>query len=121
MSNEISENTQTSTTEAQQQINTFEYGDLYISCSCGSDKKIETAVKHGIKIMVLCNDTHDLKLVCDTCGNKLTLGFKPTPEQDIPVTKDEDITITNDNHTESTAEGDTTNVSEDTKPSEENI
>jgi hypothetical protein len=54
----------------------YEFGDMYCKCSCGHDK-LEVPGIQGIQIILPATNRDKIQLVCEKCGNTLTLYFKP--------------------------------------------
>ena len=53
----------------------FEFGDLYIKCSCGHEEKFIPGIE-GIQVVLPATNKHNLKIVCSKCKHKLSLFFK---------------------------------------------
>ena len=69
---------------------TFEYGDLYLKCSCGSDVKLGECFNHGISFVMLTKSDSFWKLECSECGNSMTLYFKESTEESILKLKEKE-------------------------------
>lgn len=53
----------------------FEFGDLYIKCSCGHDEKFIEGIE-GIRVELPATNKHNLRIVCSKCKHELMLYYK---------------------------------------------
>ena len=58
----------------------FEFGDLYIGCSCGNEELFISGIE-GIQLEPLvATNKHTLKIVCSKCKHELWLFYKEAAE-----------------------------------------
>ena len=53
----------------------FEFGDLYIKCSCGHEEKFIPGIE-GIQVVLPATNKHNLKIVCSKCGKATRVGYE---------------------------------------------
>ena len=54
----------------------YEFGDLYLKCSCGKEEKLNYSGVEGIRIDLAATNSHEIRLVCSECGHEMVLFFK---------------------------------------------
>lgn len=77
-------------TQAEESHRFFEYGDLYLKCSCGSEKCIDTGFKHGVSFIMTTKENSFWKVVCSECNTEMTLYFKESSEETILKAKEKE-------------------------------
>jgi len=54
----------------------FDFGDLQMSCGrCGEITLMDSGVEGGIQLLLPTTDKHEMKMVCQKCGNFMRLYF----------------------------------------------
>ena len=62
-------------TEQEIPFEDFEFGDLYIKCSCGHEEPFIKGIE-GIRVELPATNKHNLKIVCSKCKHELMLFYK---------------------------------------------
>lgn len=73
---EISINNEQPNPNSEKVYEDFEFGDLYLKCSCGQEDLLAEGIEGGIRIDLLTTNSHTLKMKCSKCKNELQLIFK---------------------------------------------
>lgn len=62
----------------------YEFGDLYVKCSCGVEAPIKggEGIYGGVRVELYTLSDHEFTLKCEKCGTKITLFFKESENKD---------------------------------------
>lgn len=94
----------------------FEYGDLVMTCSCGSEYVIQPTIKHGIQMILTTNESSKWTMKCTGCSTEMSLFFKESSEESIKLAKEKEQL-----KDESIQQGDTTKNDDQGIPGESEL
>jgi hypothetical protein len=73
---EISINNEQPNADSEKVYLDYEFGDLYLKCSCGQEDLLAEGIEGGIRIDLLATNSHTLKMKCSKCKHEMQLIFK---------------------------------------------